>query len=119
VEVLISYLRYSTPEQTLGRSEHRQIDRFRAWAFKQGWGFDDTYRDPGVSGFRGGHRLHGNLGRILNDIRSGHIDPNVHRLGIESFDRLTRENRIDAFPLFSEIVNSGVPIIVQSLDRGG
>ena len=102
-------------EQALGRSEHRQVDRFREWALERSWGFDGTYRDPGVSGFRGGHRRHGDLGRILNDIRSGQIDPKIHRLGIESFDRLTRENRIDAVPLFSEIVNSGVPIIVQSL----
>jgi hypothetical protein len=48
-------LRFSTPEQALGDSERRQIDDTRRWAAASGYDFSDSYRAPGISGFRGKH----------------------------------------------------------------
>jgi len=111
---LRSYLRYSTKPQALGQTERRQVEKMRQWAIDHEYDFDDSYRDPATSGFRGVHRRTGALGRFLGDVRTGQI-PATDLLGIESFDRLTREHSFDAYDLFHEVINSGVTVIVQSL----
>ena len=55
IRILHSYLRFSTPEQALGHSERRQVDRLGEWTLARGAVFDENYRDPGVSGFHVGH----------------------------------------------------------------
>jgi DNA invertase Pin-like site-specific DNA recombinase len=115
IHILHSYLRFSTPEQALGHSERRQVDRLREWTLARGAVFDDSYRDPGVSGFHGGHRRHGGLGRFLEAVRTGRLDPKGRALGIESFDRLTREYAWDADTLLHEILDSGITVVVVSL----
>jgi DNA invertase Pin-like site-specific DNA recombinase len=84
-----SYLRYSTPEQALGDSERRQIEKAQEWAVANAYDYDDTYRDPATSAFRSKNRAVGMLGQFFDDVRSGRI-PKGDLLLTESFDRLSR-----------------------------
>jgi DNA invertase Pin-like site-specific DNA recombinase len=115
IQILHSYLRMSTPEQRLGRSERRQVDKMCEWTLERGAAFDDTYQDFGVSAFYGSHRRHGALGRFLDAVRTGQLSPKGRALGIESFDRLTREHSWDADTLLHEIIDSGITVVIESL----
>ncbi|PNY36864.1 hypothetical protein C2E31_10950 [Rhodopirellula baltica] len=92
-----SYIRYSTPEQSLGDSERRQLELARKFADKRGIGFEDSLRltDRGLSGFSGAHRKKGALGRFLEDVEAGRIEKGSI-LVVENIDRLTRESPCDA-----------------------
>ena len=63
--VYYSYRRWSTPDQSLGDSDRRQIDGARQRAGELGAVLDDSYCDPGISGFRAKHIKKGALGRFL------------------------------------------------------
>jgi DNA invertase Pin-like site-specific DNA recombinase len=107
-------LRYSTPEQALGDSERRQVERAREWATANGYDYDDTYRDLGISGFRGKNRAVGALKQFLDDVRSGRI-PKGDLLLTESFDRLSREPPMTAFRLFDEIIAQDITLVTGFL----
>jgi hypothetical protein len=105
----------STLEQRLGRSEHRQVDQMREWTLAIPAAFDETYQDFGVGALYGSHRSHGALGRFLDAVRAGDLPPKGRALGIESFDRLTREHSWDADTLLHEIIDSGITVVIESL----
>lgn len=89
-----------------------QTGRGRKWATELGYEYVDEYRDLGVSAFRGKNRSRGDLARFLEDIRSG----KVHKgdcLGVESFDRLSREGPLKAFKPFHDIIESGVGLVAR------
>lgn len=111
---LHSFIRWSTPEQSLKTSEQRQIARLRDWATREGWDFSEKYRAPGISGYRGKHRRIGGLKDFLADLRRGDI-PQGDALGVENFDRLDREPTIDALDLFREIIRSGAGIVANGI----
>src|SRR5438477_564224 len=102
IKILHSYLRMSTLEQQLGLSEARQVNRMREWTLTIPAVFDESYKDIGLSGFTGSHRSHGALGRFLDAVKSGDLPLKGRALGIESFDRLTREHSWDADTLINE-----------------
>jgi DNA invertase Pin-like site-specific DNA recombinase len=114
IQILHSYLRMSTSPQALGNSERRQVDKMRDWTLARGAIFDDTFRDI-ASGFYGAHRRHGSLARFLEAVRNGDLLPKGRALGIESFDRLTREHSWDADTLIHEIIDSGITVVIESL----
>ena len=62
-----SYTRWSTPEQTLGDSERRQIEAARKWAADRGLVLDEKrkFNDAGVSAYHGVNILSGALGSFL------------------------------------------------------
>jgi Resolvase, N terminal domain len=93
---LHSFLRFSTPERALGDSERRQIEDMRRWAAANGYDFIDSYRAPGISGFRGEQRKV--LQQFFDDVRSGRF-PNGDALSVENFDRLSREPPLHSFDL--------------------
>lgn len=68
-----SYLRFSTPEQALGDSERRQVEKAEAWAAAKCIPLDKSYADRGKSGFKGTNRKRGALGRFLKQIKAGNI----------------------------------------------
>jgi DNA invertase Pin-like site-specific DNA recombinase len=109
-----SYLRYSTPEQALGNSERRQVEKAREWATANGYDYDNSYRDLGISGFRGKNRAVGALKQFLDDVRSGQI-PKGDLLLTESFDRLSREPPMAAFRLFDEIIALEITLVTGFL----
>ncbi|HEV8029566.1 MAG TPA: recombinase family protein, partial [Stellaceae bacterium] len=85
-----SYLRFSTPEQEHGDSLRRQASMAEAYADKHGLELDArSYRDLGVSAFRGANAETGMLGEFLDLVRSKAI-PQGSYLLVESMDRLSR-----------------------------
>jgi DNA invertase Pin-like site-specific DNA recombinase len=110
--VLHSFLRWSTPEQSLGTSETRQVERLRDWAIQEGYDYSGSYRSPGIGAYRGKQRRIGGLKDFLDDLKARNI-PQGDVLGVENFDRLSREPTIDALDLFREIIRSGVGLVVN------
>ena len=106
----ISYLRFSKLEQKKGDSIRRQIALSQDWAKSRGLTVDDSFRDDGVSAFRGRNVSHGSLGRIIKLIEDGTI-PKGSFLLVEALDRITRSEVGLGVQLFLQIINSGVTIV--------
>ena len=88
-----------------GDSLRRQIDASEAYAKEHGLELDTTLtlRDLGVSGFTGENRTKGALKIFLDAIDSGSV-PRGSILLVESLDRLSREQVLDALDLFKNIL---------------
>jgi DNA invertase Pin-like site-specific DNA recombinase len=112
-----SYVRFSTPDQIKGDSKRRQIDKARAWAFKEGYEFDEslTIRDEGKSGWKGDHLKTGNLGKFLKRINSEDDIPRGSVLYVEAVDRLTRMEFTDAMNLILGLLEKVKVMIPQLL----
>jgi hypothetical protein len=80
-----SYLRYSSPKQTLGDSERRQIAPTAEYAAELGIELDETLIDRGLSGYHGKHRA-GPLGRFVERVERGEIDRGGVAVGVKSVD---------------------------------
>jgi hypothetical protein len=87
-----SYTRFSTPEQSQGDSERRQIDAAGRWAKRNGYTIDDSLRmtDNGLSGYKGPHRTKGKFGEFLAAVEAGKV-PEGSILVVENIDRVGRE----------------------------
>jgi DNA invertase Pin-like site-specific DNA recombinase len=115
-----SYARWSSAHQSSGDSLRRQLKLSRDYAAKHGLDLDETFRDPGVSAYRGKNRVEGALANFIAEIDNGKIEPGSYLL-IESLDRLSREEVLVALELFISIVRRGVRIVTlldnQEYDR--
>jgi DNA invertase Pin-like site-specific DNA recombinase len=102
----------STERQLLGDSLRRQLDMSRQYAASQGWELleEDQLKDIGISAFSGANVSGGALSRFLQAIRERRIEPGSFLI-VESFDRLSRQEALKSFGLFSEIINAGVNIV--------
>lgn len=89
-----SYVRFSTPEQSMGRSERRQFEMAERWAKRNGLRLEDQLTDRGLSGYHGDHRTKGALGDFLRQVEEGQIPPGSTLL-VENIDRLSREGAKD------------------------
>lgn len=111
-----SYVRFSTPEQAKGRSYDRQIELASAYAEEHGLELADlTFKDLGVSAFRGKNAQTGALRAFLKALEDGDI-PSGSYLLVESLDRITRNSIIEAQALFMLIIRAGI-ILVTLLDK--
>jgi DNA invertase Pin-like site-specific DNA recombinase len=110
-----SYLRFSRPEQIKGDSLRRQTEASRRYAEENGLELDETltFRDMGISAFRGQNALEGQLGLFLEAVHEGTI-PKRSYLLVESLDRLSRQNAYQAFNQFSALLNEGINIVTVS-----
>ncbi|MGF6986502.1 DNA invertase Pin-like site-specific DNA recombinase [Paraburkholderia atlantica] len=117
--LLFVYGRFSSAPQAAGDSLRRQMDAARAWAAQHGYAVDDklTMFDHGLSAFDGTNATAGALGAFLNAIRSKEklVQPG-DVLWVESLDRLSRAEELEALGQFSTIVQAGVTIVT---DRDG
>lgn len=109
-KLVINYQRWSSKAQDDGDSERRQSSLAQKYADKHGLVLDTTYTDAGVSAFKGKNAKQGALGMFLNAIDEGLI-PSDCMLLVESLDRLSRTNIMDALPLFMSIINRGVTVV--------
>src|SRR5512137_2235903 len=107
-----SYIRFSSKRQELGDSLTRQtklrdeyLARHPDLALNPA-----TYEDLGVSAYRGKNAAEGNLKMFLDAIKSRSIKKGSYFL-IESLDRLSRAEVMDALELFLSIINSGITIV--------
>lgn len=118
----IIYGRFSSKQQKSSTSRKRQIEQAMEFVIKYELVLldDGVWFDAGVSGFRGKHRQQGELGKLLDAIQSATV-PNDAVLIIESIDRLSRENPLDAFGLIKDVVDAGVSVVTihdqQRYDR--
>ncbi len=109
-----SYIRFSTPEQKLGDSERRQVEKAKAWAKRKGLTLDETLVDEGRSGFKGTHRKQGHLGRFLARVLAGDV-PRGSYLVVENADRLSREGLVTTVvEVIDKLWKHGVTIVTLS-----
>lgn len=113
-----SYIRFSTPEQQHGDSLRRQLEASVAYAAERGLVLDDqlNMRDLGVSAFRGANVEKGRLGAFIKAVETGLV-PRGSFLLVESLDRLSRAEVLDALQIFTTIVNLGITIVTLIDER--
>lgn len=106
-----SYIRFSTPEQSLGHSFIRQIEGARDFAKKHDLDLDESFKDEGISAFRGAHRdERAALGAFLKAVEVGRVAAGSYLI-VESLDRLSREEVVDALELFLGLTRNGIIIV--------
>lgn len=110
--IAYSYLRFSTGAQTAGDSIARQSSLAAAYAIKHDLRLDEgvTFKDLGVSGFRGKNAHQGALAAFLRLVQQDKISPGSYLL-IESLDRLSRDNILRAQALLTQLVIAGINVV--------
>jgi DNA invertase Pin-like site-specific DNA recombinase len=113
-----SYVRFSSKKQAGGDSVRRQTDgRAEDYCRRKGWTLSAaTYRDLGVSAWKGKNALVGNLGEILKAIQSRAVRSGS-ALIVESLDRITRQGIDEGYDLVKRILKAGVRIVTLSPER--
>ncbi|MEM8354041.1 recombinase family protein [Morganella morganii] len=113
-----SYVRFSTPEQARGDSHRRQMEFAKNYCRLNNLTLveDLSFKDFGVSAYRGDNLKTGALGKFLELVNSGHI-PTGSTLIIESFDRLSRQTAIKAQAIFSDIISADITIVTAMDNR--
>ncbi|RYE75831.1 MAG: hypothetical protein EOP19_25395, partial [Hyphomicrobiales bacterium] len=109
-----SYIRFSTPEQAKGDSLRRQLEGARKYCAEHGLELDDSLRDLGRSAYRGvTSKKNSALGRFLQLVEDGEV-PRGSFLIVESLDRLSREEVIDAALRLLALINAGITVVTLS-----
>lgn len=109
-----SYIRFSTAKQELGDSLRRQTKLAEDYAKAHDLVLDThSYRDLGISAFKGRNAVEGALGTFLQALDMGIIRPGAYLL-IESLDRLSRNDVDEALQLFLDIVRKGIILVTLS-----
>jgi DNA invertase Pin-like site-specific DNA recombinase len=105
--VAYSYLRFSTPQQSAGDSRRRQSVMAEKYAQDHHLRLDLalSFRDLGVSAYRGQNAKEGALRAFLDAIEHNLVPPNSYLL-IESLDRLSRDRILAAQALFMQIIQA-------------
>jgi DNA invertase Pin-like site-specific DNA recombinase len=110
-----SYLRFSTPDQMQGDSFRRQTDAAREYAERNGLELDNdlTFRDLGVSAFRGANVVEGALGQFIEAVDTGKVAKGSYLL-VENLDRLSRDKIMPALNRFSSLLEKGITVVTLS-----
>ena len=113
-----SYIRFSSGEQIKGDSQRRQLDDSRKYALEHELELDEelTFRDLGVSGFKGRNVTEGELGAFITAVESGVVAKGSYLL-VESLDRLSRESIVEALELFLKLLRLDITIVTFSDKR--
>lgn len=107
-----AYIRYSTDGQKDGNSLERQIANAKDYAAKNGLGPVDTetFRDLGVSAYRGTNaKRGGSLHTFLERVKAGEIGEGDWLI-VENLDRLSRGKLNEAYDLLRSITSAGVRV---------
>ena len=106
-----SYVRFSSKPQERGDSVRRQIGLAEAYAAKHNLVLDTrSYADLGISAFKGRNKVEGALGAFLKAVDDGVIPAGAHLL-VESLDRVSRAEVMDALDTFLSIVRRGIVLV--------
>lgn len=110
--IAYSYLRFSTGAQAAGDSIARQSSLAIAYAIQHDLRLDEdvTFKDLGVSGFRGKNAHQGALSAFLRLVQQEKIERGSYLL-IESLDRLSRDNILRAQAILTELVLAGINVV--------
>lgn len=104
-----AYIRLSSLPQAFGDGERRQLRAAEEFAARHGLVIDETLQDIGVSAFRSGNARTGALGNFLKLVHDGVISRGS-MLIVESLDRLTRDNAMNALELLLELAKADIKI---------
>ncbi len=114
MDLAYSYVRWSSAGQTLGDSLRRQIESAEAYCKQHQLRLSDlTFKDAGISAFKGKNVERGELGLFLKAIDEGKLKTPCYLI-VESLDRLSRTPVNTALRLFQDITERGVTIITLS-----
>jgi DNA invertase Pin-like site-specific DNA recombinase len=106
-----SYIRFSSAKQELGDSLRRQTKLAEDYATKHGLILNThSFQDLGVSAFEGKNAVDGGLAAFLEAVDKG-IVPKGSFLLVESLDRISRAEVMDAMELFLSIIRRGITIV--------
>lgn len=107
-----SYIRFSTPRQSLGDSLRRQVEQTEKYCEEHGLTLvrESEYRDLGVSAFRKKNLETGKLAEFIEAVNAGKI-PAGSFLIIEQFDRLSRANVNVALRLLMDLIEAGIVVV--------
>ena len=107
-----SYIRLSTPEQLEGHGLPRQIKKSNEYAKKHGLILDNSLKlsDLGLSAFHGEHTSKGKLGQFLKLVEGGYVEKGSTLL-VESLDRLSRVQVLDALDQIRSLTKRGIKIV--------
>ena len=100
------YIRLSSQAQAWGDGERRQHDAAVRFVETHSLPVAETMQDIGVSAFRGDNAQTGELGRFLQRIENGEIQPGS-LLVAESLGRLTRNRGNQALMLLLNVTRHG------------
>ena len=111
-DIAYSYVRFSTPQQLKGDSLRRQLEASVRYVTENSLVLDETLnlRDLGISAFRGKNVERGALGAFIKAIETGKVKKGSYLI-VESLDRLSREEVIDALEIFLKIIRAGINIV--------
>jgi DNA invertase Pin-like site-specific DNA recombinase len=107
-----SYIRFSSPEQKKGDSRRRQWEACEDFCKQNSLVLEKSrqFYDEGKSGFDGTNRTEGALGNFLELVNGGRV-PSGSVLIVEAFDRLSREDVLTAFNMFTSLLKSGIDVV--------
>ena len=108
-----SYVRVSSIQQVQKTGIQRQVSKAKQWALDNGYTFNDTFIDQGVSAYKGNNVSSGELGSFIEAVKSGAI-PKGSMLVIEALDRLSRQDIFNAMRQFLELTGLGLEIVTLS-----
>ncbi len=113
--IAYSYIRFSSAEQRKGDSYRRQLEASEKYAQEHGLTLDTSLKlhDLGLSAFDKTNVTKGKLGAFLRAIEAGKVPQGAFLL-VESLDRLSRAQVLDALNQFSAILTAGVSIVTLS-----
>jgi DNA invertase Pin-like site-specific DNA recombinase len=103
----------STDAQLKGDSHRRQLETSDKYIAENGLELVERLSDLGVSAFRGANVEYGALGRFLEAVREGKVEPGSHLI-VEALDRISRQPTRIALQLFLELMNSGIVVVTLS-----
>ncbi|MBK2390026.1 recombinase family protein [Klebsiella pneumoniae] len=116
---LYSYIRYSSERQGKGNSLERQKSYIAKMAKQIAEEYKlevfEEYQDLGVSAYKGKNVQEGALSDFIAQVKSGVI-PKGSFLLIESLDRFSRQNAMQAVNLFTGLLLNGITVIT-GIDR--
>lgn len=112
-----SYLRFSSSRQATGDSLRRQTELAREYCAAHNLTLREelSYKDLGVSAFKGANAKTGRLADFLEAVKLGRVKQGSFLL-VESLDRISRDSAHLAAALLTELVEAGV-VVVTLLDE--
>ncbi|BBT70651.1 recombinase family protein [Klebsiella sp. WP8-S18-ESBL-06] len=109
----ISYIRFSTKNQSVGDSTKRQTKYINDWLSRNpDYYLDDSlkFQDLGISGFSGANAKSGDFAEFLAAVEKGYIEPGSVLL-VESLDRVSRQDIDAAGEQLRKILRAGVDVV--------
>jgi len=108
---LYSYVRWSSDKQTGNSSLERQTRKSKEYAARNGLEWAEL-RDEAVSAYRGANwdEKKSALGGFIGAVKKGLV-PSDSWLYVESLDRLSRQNVLDATEWFISVLKLGITIV--------